>query len=151
MPKLRSQVKNAVTKAVGSEFWITKTVVATSVLTTATDLTTAATGKLHVEDIQIDTDGTGLNSTANAFTITQTGGGAFGALTLVSQVTSGLGANVSMNFYGGVKPTTGVTSTLDGGTKLQFKVATSAATGAGNIRISVLFRRIDENAQCNAA
>ena len=149
MATLKNSVKNAVIKASGSTFFVTKKILATAVLTTASDLTTTATGRLAIMGITLQTDATGLNSTSNAFTITQNG--TFGAATLVSQITSGLGANVSLSYGGGTHPTTGMQAVLDSGSKLQFQVASAAATGLGYIQVTVEFKRVDENAQCTNA
>lgn len=147
--KFQSLLKNAVSQAPGSSFLVTKNVVATAVLTTATNLTTAATGRLFLKNIILDTDSTGLNSTVNAFTI-NVAGNTFGATALLSQVTSALGANVSLSFLGAT-PTTYKGAVIDAGANLTFQVATAAATGVGKIRMTLEFVRLDENAQCVAA
>ena len=148
--KLQQEVKNVVRRSVGTTFFVSKTVLATNVLTTATDLTTKATGKLAIKNIYLETDSTGLNSTGNAFTITVSGN-TYGSATVVSQVTSGLGASVSLSFAGSTTLTTYKQMVLDAAAKLQFQVASAAATGAGYIRITVEFVRVDENAYCYSA
>lgn len=146
---LRQSFAQTLRRKSGERFWVKKALTSSGITTSAQDLTTVANGDLKIIDIVLETDATGLNSTGNAFTITKSGD-SFGASTLVSQVTSGLGANVSLAITGDTHPTTGKVGLVRAGGKLQYQVASSAATGAGILKVSVCFERVDENADIKA-
>lgn len=125
----------------GSFFLLKKTITSSNVLTTMTDLTTAATGDLYVENIVCMTDATGLAGGTN-FQISQNG--AKGLANIFVEAVSNLGANKTGDMY-----TASVTKNrcvLHSGNKLQHSSTVAPCTGAGTMDVYVLFSRVTPGA-----
>lgn len=158
MAKLQNSIKNAVTKAAGSSFWVKKTITSSTLLTTAQDLTTAATGQLFVKEIIVKTDSTGLAGATNFEILSNN---AKGVVNIFVETVANLGANITKVMSGGgigadtstsdARPSvTALPTVLEAGKKIRYIGTSSAGTGAGTIDVFINFERIDENAQCQA-
>lgn len=134
---------------------IKKVLISSNVITGGVDITgTASGGDIVIEEIFMETDGTGLAAGTN-FTIEKDGGS--GLLTFFSSVVSGLGANKTLTLsLGSVTPTTnlnrGVYGTiLESGQKLVAKCTSTNCTGTGTITLYIRARRVVDGADLSAA
>ena len=154
-----ARLKNKVVKAAGSSFWVSKTIVSSTVLTTAQSLTTVASGRLAVVQIIVKSDATGLVGPTNFEILSDNAKGLVNifvetaanlASAVKTHVLNGAGINADTTTVDGVASVTAVPTILEAGKKLQFIGTSSAGTGAGTIDVFVKFERIDENADCKA-
>jgi len=122
----------------GQSFWIAKTGVVSSTVTQAgVDITaTSTTGPLAIEDVVVQTNGTGLAGGTN-FQITLNN--ASGASVFFAETVANLGANKTVDMTGA--SVTKIRSVLETGKKLTLKSTVADCTGAGTIDIYVKFRR----------
>ena len=141
MPNLPKRVANQINAAAGSVFSITKSLVSSGITTVAADLTTVANGRLYIEDIIVETDATGLAGGTN-FVISSND--PVGTATPFSVATSSLGASATINL---LTATTKQRIVLGAGYKLQFASTGSVCTGPGVAKVTVIFRRLDDNAR----
>lgn len=147
---LRQSVKLAVTRASGSEFFVSKTLISSNNTVAAQNLTSVASGRIYIYDIVLKTDSTGLAGGTN-FVISTTN--AKGTTTVLAETVTNLGANKTVSMQ---NPKTQASlnsnpTVLEAGAKLQFATTVAAGTGAGTIDIIIYCVRVDENAQLTNA
>lgn len=157
MNKFTGDIANALKTLAGQSFWIKKTVTSSAILTTPVAITSPAIGgELAIEDIVIQTDGTGL-STGTTFRIVSDN--AKGTVGVFITPVARLGARVQrtmnseFNYANNVAGTLGVNQpvVLEIGKKLSVQNTDAASTGSGTIDIFVKFRRVKDGARILAA
>jgi len=157
---LAERLAKLVSKAKGSEFWISKTIVSSTLLTTAQDLTGTATGRLYVKQIIVKSDATGLVGPTNFEILSNNAKGLVNifvetvanlASAVKTHVLNGAGINADTTTVDGVASVTAVPTILEAGKKLQYIGTGSAGTGAGTVDVFVLLQRIDEGAELSVA
>jgi len=157
LANLESRILKAITKAAGSSFWLRFELTSSNILSTAADLTGAATGDLAVEQVLLSTNSTGL-ATGTNFEISQSGE-TYGEDKPIVETVTNLGASVSRSVIGGdtdatnvrILSVTGTPFILKAGVKLQYGCSGSSCTGAGKILIAIKFTRLTNNADIQAA
>ncbi len=147
MSRLQQGIAKATTRKSGEAFFLRRVLTSSGITTAAQNLTTAATGRLYLEDIVFETDGTGL-ATGTNFVISKTG--TYGNLTVTSDAISGLGANVTHACKAGTNGTVpsvsnNVPCVLEAGDKLTYANTVAGGTGGGTITVTMYFRRVDSN------
>lgn len=126
----------------GTRFWIYKELTSSGIGTSAADLTGVSEGgKLHIKQIILVTDGTGLAGGTN-FVLQSNN--AHGLATILSSAVSGLGANKTVTLLDAT--VTKIPTILEEGKKLQHLCTGSACTGSGKVGVYVEFERLEENA-----
>ena len=159
MGNLSNRIKSKVTKAAGSSFWRTFTVLSSDITTSQQALSGVATGDLAVVAVSLSTDSTGLAGPTN-FEI-GVSGETYGIDAPVVEAVSNLGASAHRCTPPGsiaadttndnhVTVTAAVPFILQAGDSLQYKGTSSAGTGAGICLIAIKFERIDQNADIQA-
>ncbi len=123
----------------GSYVVLQKIITSSSITTSPQDLTTVATGgDMVIENIILETDGTGLAGGTN-FQILKNGGE--GLAIFMSETVGNLGANKTVDSFSA--SIAKQRSTIKVGQKLQFDNTVGAGTGGGTIKVTiVLFRAI---------
>src|SRR3990167_6962146 len=148
MPNLQSRLAKKIAKAVGSSFWIKKTITSSGITTSAQDLTVASSGgQLYVRQIIAKTDATGLAGGTNFVILSNN---AKGVVNIFVETIANLGANIT-KLLRGVQPAgdtttsdggptvTGLPTILEAGKKLQNKNTAAVGTGAGTMDVFVEF------------
>lgn len=159
MPNLSSRVKRDVTRAAGSTFWRTFTVLSSDITTSQQALSSAATGDLAVVAAILQTDSTGLAGGTN-FQIGVSGETYGPDLPLVETVAN-LGASVVRHAphpaaFADTTNDTGLTVSamvpfvLSAGDSLQYSNSGAAGTGAGICLIAIKFERLADGADIQA-
>jgi hypothetical protein len=132
---------------IGSVFEIKKTLTSSAVVQAGVDITGVSSGgDLWIDDIVLQTDGTGLAGGTN-FTVgtNNTKGGAVN----LSSAVSGLGANATIDLT--TASVTKIRGVVESGKKLVAKSTAADCTGAGTIDVYVKFRRMAAGATIAAA
>lgn len=143
---------------------ITKTIASSDITVAAKDISTPASGRFYVEDIVVETDATGIVGPTNFLVGTNNAVGKGSAMTtglalfetavtglVTTQQTRAL-RNVGASASTDQSPSVvGVSGVLESGKKLQYAGTSSAGTGAGIVRITIVLRRIDAHANILAA
>jgi hypothetical protein len=134
--------------AVGTVHTVQKTLVSSAVLQAGVDITGVSSGgALLIEDIVMSTDATGL-ATGTNFTIESDN--ANGVAVFFGETVANLGANKTESLAtGSVTSIAGVV--LETGKKLIAKSTVADCTGAGEIDITIKFRRLAAGATIAAA
>lgn len=126
----------------GEEFVFKKSgLVSSAVVTAGVAISGASTGLLKIQDIIVQTDGTGLAAGTN-FQITSNN--ADGLATLFAETVANLGANKTMNLVNASVTKTG--GVLESGKTLTAKCTVTNCTGAGLIDVYIVFKRLTANA-----
>lgn len=128
--------------SVGSEFSIQKTLVSSALTTSAQDLSLVSTGRLLVENVVVETNGTGLAGATNFRILSNN---VNGLSAILEETVANLGANKTVDIFSAsiVKQRT----ILESGKKLQYLGTVGAGTGAGTVTVTVTLRRLDAGAQ----
>jgi len=135
--------------ATGTEFLVSKTLVASAIVGAGVDLTAVSTvGNILIEDIIIQNAGTQIDSAANGgvlviYTDNVAGNGSF-----ITDAEAKLLANVVLS---GVTHTTNNKVVLETGKKVMVKATTEDFTSAGNVTFHLICRRLADNATLTAA
>jgi hypothetical protein len=158
MPHFKQDLKNSIKRLGGSTFWIKATLTSSAIpLDSGTPLaiTTAATGRLFIKNVILQTDATGLAGGTN-FELATTN--VKGKLKFAVETVANLGANVTkqladtggQNANGTVAAGTftvqSIQTVLEEGQTITAANSVGAGTGAGTIDVYIQFERIDENA-----
>lgn len=116
----------------GTSVLIKKTIVSSTITTSAQDLSTTALGEFLVDNVILKTNGTGLAGATNFRILSNN---AVGALPILEEAVANLGASATIDIYTAsvVKQRT----VLESGKKLQYLGTASAGTGAGTITVYV--------------
>lgn len=118
---------------------------------TAGDMTSAATGAILIEDMVIETDGTGIAGPTNLNITVDNAKGLTGAANpLVAVAVSGLGANKTVSIGSDTVVTKHLPFVLESGKKLFASGSSAGGSGAGTARITVKYRRLADNASLAA-
>jgi len=134
--------------AIGSEFWIKKSVTSSNItFASPVDISSASTvGELAIEDVIVKTDSTlGLAGGTN-FNIISTN--VKGNPIFFSELVANLGGAVTVDLA--KASLAGVENILETGKKLQIQSTVGDCTGAGTIDIYIKFMRLAYNAQIAA-
>ncbi len=125
--------------ASGQAFIVEKVLTSSGIVTTGIDVTgTASGGDVYIEDIIMETDGTGLANGTN-FTLEKDAGS--GVLTFFGEAVANLGANkTEVLSTGSVTPSNG--TVLESGQKIVAKCTVLDCTGAGTITLYIKARRV---------
>lgn len=146
-------------RSVGTTFYRVKTITSSAVTTAAIDLTTTATGRVHVKNVIVKTDSTGLAGGTN-FEIKSNN--AKGVVNIFVETVANLGATATKVLVGGginadtttsdaTASVTALPTILEAGKKLTYNMTAGAGTGAGTADIIIEFVRVDENADVQMA
>ena len=157
MPRFKQELRNMVRRSAGQSFWRKITVTSSSILTTATNISAAATGDLAITQVVVKTDSTGLAGGTN-FVLASTN--AKGVANILVETVANLGANTQKVLAPGTADTDTTTSDatpsvtsligiLSAGKKLTVTSTSAVCTGVGTIDIYIRFERVDENADIN--
>lgn len=132
---------------IGSQFYVKKTLTSSAITQAGVDITGVSSGgDLWIDDIVVQTDGTGL-ATGTNFQVTNnnTKGGAVN----FAHAVASLGASVTVDMAGaGVTKLRGV---LESGKKLVAKSTAADCTGGGTIDVYIKFTRLASGATIAAA
>jgi hypothetical protein len=131
----------------GTTFWVQKSFASTAIVTAGADLTGASSGgDLEIEEIILRTDATGLATGTN---VEIESNNALGLADILVEAVANLGANktITMDNASVTKIKTILTSTK----KLTIKSTVANCDGAGNLHVSVKFRRLAAGATVAAA
>jgi hypothetical protein len=131
----------------GTTFWVQKSFASTAIVTAGADLTGASSGgDLEIEQIILRTDATGLATGTN---VEIESNNALGLADILVEAVANLGANktITMDNASVTKIPTILTSTK----KLTIKSTVANCDGAGNLHVSIKFRRLAAGATVAAA
>lgn len=133
----------------GKQFIVQKSLTSSAIVTGGVDVTgTASGGDVLIENILLETDGTGL-ATGTNFTIEKDGG--TGVLTFLSQVITGLDEGNEQVDMKNASVVSSQFAILDSGQKLVAKCTGSSCTGSGVIDVTLVCRRIADTSAVAAA
>lgn len=133
----------------GQTFTVQKSLTSSAITTCGVDVTGAASGgDILIEEIILETDGTGL-ATGTNFTIEKDGG--TGTLTFLSNAITGLDEGNESVFMSSAGVVSTLDVVLDSGQKLVAKCTGSSCTGCGVIDITIKARRLSDSATVAAA
>lgn len=129
--------------AIGTVFWIKKTMVSSAILSGApVDITGVSSGgELAVEDVVVKTDGTGLAGGTN-FELKSNN--ARGQLNFFVETVANLGGSATVDSAGA--SVLGEETVLETGKKFQVQATVGDCTGAGEIDIYIKLRRLSAGA-----
>jgi len=127
------------------EFVIKKEIVASTILTTATDLTIPSSGEVELVNIILKTDSVGLAAGTN---IEIECDNANGLADIMVETVANLGANKTVNLADA--SVTGVETVIENGKKLTIKSTVAACTGAGVLTAYFVFKRMESGANISA-
>lgn len=133
--------------AIGTTFWVKKTLTSSAILQAGVDVTGVSSGgDLFVEDVNVLADATGLAAGTN-FTLETNN--VKGSAVFFSTAVSGLGANTQIDLDSAsvISKTTVVESTK----KIVAKMSVADGTGTGTVDIYIKFRRQSAGATIAAA
>ncbi len=136
--------------AAGQPFIVKKALTSSGVVQAGIDVTAAATGgDIIIDDIIIQTDGTGLAAGTN-FTL-EKDAGATGVLTFFGETVANLGANKTEALGLGSVVSSAGGMVLDSGRKIVAKCTVADCTGAGVLTVWIKARRGADGANLAAA
>lgn len=129
--------------AIGSTFWIKKTVVSSTItFASPVDITTVSSGgELAVEEVVLKTDSTGL-ATGTNFELKSNNTN--GLANIAVETVANLGASKTIDLN--AASVTGIKTVIENGAKLQVQSTVADCTGAGEIDIYVKFSRLTAGA-----
>jgi len=140
---------NHLVGASGQPFIVKKALVSSTVLTTGVDVTGAAgVGDIFIDDIVMQTNGTGL-ATGTNFTLEKDAG--TGLLTFFSEAVASLGANKTEDLQSGSVIATTGPIVLETGQKIVARCTNAHCDGAGTITLWIKARRAADGATLAAA
>lgn len=122
---------------IGSSVLLKKTIVSSTITTSAQDLSTTSLGEFLVDNVVLKTNATGLAGATNFRVLSNN---AVGALPILEEAVANLGASATIDIFTAsvVKQRT----VLESGKKIQYLGTAAAGTGAGTITVYVhLIRR----------
>jgi hypothetical protein len=146
MSYVKALVAGSATGA-GTTFWVQKSFASTAIVTAGADLTGASSGgDLEIEQIILRTDATGLATGTN---VEIESNNALGLADILVEAVANLGANktITLDNASVTKIRTILTSTK----KLTIKSTVGNCDGAGNLHVSIKFRRLVAGATVAAA
>lgn len=118
--------------SIGSRVILKKSIVSSTITTSAQDLSTTSLGEFLVENVILKTDGTGVAGATNFRVLSNN---SLGLVAILEEAVANLGANKTVDITSAsiVKQKT----VLENGKKLQYLGTASAGTGAGVIAVYV--------------